>query len=61
VPDDPVEEVDFFTDMTPSVSRQARVYVGPSSKATPGASRLGVHGQADGLVEVRSCLRFPEV
>ena len=39
----PVENLDFFTDMTPQVSRQTKVYVGPSSK-NPSASRLGVLG-----------------
>ncbi len=39
----PVENLDFFTDMTPQVSRQTKVYVGPSIK-NPSASRLGVLG-----------------
>ena len=37
------ENLDFFTDMTPKVSRQTKVYVGPASKNTA-TSRLGVLG-----------------
>ena len=46
IPDEVTENVDFFTDMTPSVSRQARVYVGPKTAPT---NRLGVLEATDDL------------
>ena len=47
IPDEATENDDFFTDMTPVVSRQTRVYVGPSSKTATGNSRLGVLGDSE--------------
>ena len=52
IPDEATENDDFFTDMTPVVSRQTRVYVGPSSKTATGNSRLGVLGDSEAF-EVR--------
>ncbi len=45
IPDETTENLDFFSDMTPVVSRQARVYVGP--KAAPVSNRLGVLGDPE--------------